>query len=208
MEPEIITDGSLPGDAHMTPSDAQSAVSTKSPDAGEVKTFTSSAEALSLSEINTYLGKNFKDKDTALKAINDTFSYVGKKKEDIAREFKPQEGQSSEELKRLREEMAYLRKERFYDKNQDLNTPEYRTLIDKLGNNPEDVVKMPEFKAVFDKVKGFDESQKLRTVLESNPRVSSSRDSLSKAREAQSQGNREAVERLATDAVLATMGLK
>jgi hypothetical protein len=198
MEPEIITDDSLPGDAHMTPSGEESAVSTKPADAGSAES-PKPADALTLSEINAHLGKNFKDKDTALKALKDTFVYVGKKKEDIAKEISTEKS-SAEETKKLANEVATLRKEMFYSKNPDHAAN--RALIEKLGGNPEEVVNMPEYKAVFEKVKGFDENQKLKTVLESNPRIAATRDSFAKAREALKTGNKAEAERLAVEAVM------
>jgi hypothetical protein len=105
----------------------------------------------------------------------------------------------------VREEVAKLRKENFYSKNPDLNTPEYRDIIERLGGNPEEVINMPTFKAIYEKAKGFDESQKLRTVLESNPRTVATKDRLSKARTAVQQGNYAQAKELAIDAVVSQM---
>ena len=45
------------------------------------------------------------------------------------------------------------------------------------------MVNREEFKTIFEKVSGYDKSIKLKTVLESNPRITSSRDNLTKASE-------------------------
>ena len=57
-----LTDSTLPGATHVEASGGQAAV----------------ADTLSLAELNTLLGKDFKDKATALKAVKDTFSYIGR----------------------------------------------------------------------------------------------------------------------------------
>lgn len=152
-------------------------------------------ENLTLSEMNQHLGKDFKDKDTALKALKDTFSYVGKKKEDILKEF-----QSLNNTDALAKEIKQIKENSFYKDNP--NFAPYRELIGKLGENPEEAVQLPSFKAVFEKAQGYDESTQLKTVLQSSPRLQSSRDNLSKARDAMKAGNREQSEALATRAAL------
>lgn len=138
------------------------------------------ADGLTLSELNTALGKNFPTKEAAIKSFKDTYSYVGKKVDDIKREVLS-DVKTDDRLNQLANELAEERKERFYDRN-----PGYaplRSVIEKMGNSPSEVVNSAEFKGIYEKISGYDESQKLKTVLESNPRLSSSRDSLTKARE-------------------------
>lgn len=139
-------------------------------------------KTLSLDEINALLGKNFPNKEAALKSWQDTNSYVGRKTEDIKKEVLA-EVQNSQKTDILAKELEEMRKERFYDKNPQYSDINTRTLIEKIGGSPSDVVSSPEFKAVFDKVQGFDETQKLKTVLDSNPRLASSRDGLKQAAE-------------------------
>ena len=138
------------------------------------------AEGLTLSELNATLGKNFPTKEAALKSFKDTYSYVGKKVDDIKREVMS-DVKNDERLNQLANELAEERKERFYDRNP--NYASLRSVIEKMGTSPAEVVNSAEFKEIYEKISGYDESQKLRTVLESNPRLSSSRDSLAKARE-------------------------
>lgn len=135
---------------------------------------------LSLEELNQHLGKNFPDRDTALKSLKDTFSYVGKKKEDIAKEIGVETKLSSVE-----QELAKLRKDMWFKDNPD-HAP-YRAIIEKMGN-PQDVINSEEYKQIFSKAKGYDDLQSKRTVLESNPRIAASRDTMAKASEALQKG--------------------
>lgn len=139
-----------------------------------------SGDAMTLAEINAVLGKNFTTKEAALKSWKDTNSYVGMKIEDIEKRVMSKV-QEADKTAVLAKELEEIRKERFYDKN-----PQYaslRSVIEKTGRNPVEVVNEEWFKEISTKVSGYDENQKLKTVLESNPRLSSSRDSLTKARE-------------------------
>lgn len=193
MQEEDITFEALSGDAHMTPSDAPEAVET-------VTNAPEQSEALTLSELNSALGKNFTSKDAAIKAYKDTFSFVGRRKEEIKNELKA-EIQNDSKTDALARELEEMRKERFFDKNPDLAP--YREAYEKVGGSPEEFFNSPAIKPIIEKAKGYDETQKLRTVLESNPRIASSKDNLTKAREMQrTQGHSEAVEKLAVDAVL------
>lgn len=153
----------------------------------------SNQETLTLSEMNELLGKNFKDKATALKSVKDTYSYVGKRKEDIAKEVGGNTAEIATELKTIKDNM-------FFDKNPDY-TP-YRKAMERMGTNPVEVANSPEFKEIFDKAKGFDDSQKLKSVLVSNPRLAQTKDTLTKARESNSQEERET---LVAQAVLASI---
>jgi hypothetical protein len=154
-------------------------------------------DQLTLAEINSILGKDFKDKSVALASLKEMQSYTGKRKEDFFKEWSQTSGteQLSKEIKIMRENM-------FYQQNPHLNKPEYRELISKLGENPEEVVQMPAFKAVIEKAQGYEESQSLKTVLNSNPRLASQQDALAKAREAMAAGKIDDVESLVTKAVL------
>ncbi len=192
MEQEYITPETL-GGADLTDvaaSPVKETVSAVTPN---------TAEALSLDELNSFLGKNYKDKDSALKSLKDTFSYVGKKSEDLTPKIDPNQFISREQYER----------DMFYSQNPELAKPEIKKLIDAMakadGVSPKDVVESDTFKAVFSKVKGYDESQSLKTVLESNPRLASTRDSFSQAQEAMKTGNKAVAEELITKAVLASM---
>lgn len=168
---------------------------------------------LTLAELNQHLGKNFPTKETALKALSDTFSYVGKKKEDIEREVRA--GLATEtQTNELAAEISKMRTDMFYKDNPQFAEANVRKFIESTGKSPTEVVNTPEFKAIFEKVAGYDESQKLRTVLETNPRLTSSRDALTKARELQTQNpmavgrQAEEIEQLGVNAVKDAFGLK
>lgn len=168
------------GEPHMSPSPVNGASSVAS-------------EALTLDELNGLLGKQFKDKSTALQSLKELNSFVGKKKEDIMKEVSGNSEALSNEIKQIKENQ-------FYSQNPDLK--DYRGIISKLGGNPEEVIASPEFKLIYDKAKGYDETVKLKTVLESNPRLAQSRDNLTKAREAVTSGNQMEAETYAVNAVL------
>lgn len=157
-------------------------------------------DAMSLDDLNKTLGKDFKDKATALKAIKDTFAYVGKKKEDVVKEVKQEIDPS-----------AFISKDQyerdmFYSQNSEYNNPEVREVIDSMskakGVSPREVVNSEAFKKVYEGFKGFNESQKLKTVLETNPRLAGTTTKLGEAKQAMTSGSKEAGERLATEAVM------
>lgn len=196
MDENIIPDALAP-EAQLTPGAAEGTVET---------VVAEGADSMTLGELNTFLGKDFKSKDAALKAVKDTFSYVGKKKEDIEKEVLAKVTNTAA-TDTLAKELEEMRRERFYDKNPQYADPAVRKFIESTGKNPVDVVNMPEFKEIFTKVSGYDESQKLKTVLESNPRLASTKDAFSKARELQAQGaNKDQVEALVVRGVLESMG--
>jgi len=165
------------------------------------------SDAMTLAEINAALGKNFTSKDAALKSWKDTNSYVGMKTEDIEKRVLSRV-QETDRTNALAQELEEMRKERFYDKNPQFASPEVRSFIESTGKKPQEVVESEAFKKIFEKVSGYDETQKLKTVLESNPRVVASRDALSKARElSQSGGSKEAVEQNVVSAIKDAYGM-
>lgn len=139
-------------------------------------------EAMTLEELNNTLGKSFKNKESALKSLKDTFSYVGKKIEDVRNEV-VSEVKTNEATEKLAKEVAELKKEMFYKDHPDYANPAIRNFIEKIGGNPSEVVNSKEFREIFDKVSGFDKSTQLRTVLDSNPRLMAVKDNLTKAKE-------------------------
>lgn len=169
-------------------------------------------EGLTLSELNEALGgKDFKDKATAIKSLKDLNSYVGKKVGDIKNEVVA-ELKNNDVTNALAKELSEMRKGMFYKDNPQYATPEVREIIEGLGTDPAEVVGRPAFKAVMSKVSGYDETQKLKTVFESNPRLVVSKDNLTKARQLSKeigtdQGQtQEQVESLVAGAVRAARG--
>lgn len=156
-------------------------------------------ENVSLKEINEYLGKNYKDKGSALKSLKDTFSFVGKKVEKSAEvessDVKSKSG-GDDFARRIKE----MKEQLFYSENPDYKP--YKGLISKMGENPADVVGLPEFKDVFDKASSFDKNQTKKNVLESNPRIGVVRNKLKEATEAAGGRDYNTASKLATDAVM------
>lgn len=161
--PDNLTDTTLPDAAHVDAADGAAAV----------------ADTLSLAELNQTLGKDFKDRATALKALKDTFSYVGKKTE-TPQQTAPVDASLKDQVRSLQEEVFYA------------NNPEYkgvRDLIRTMGGNPSEVVGSDAFKAVYEKVKVADEVAKKQSVVSSNARVGQSSSRVDNAVKA-ANGNR------------------
>lgn len=156
-----ITDP-LAGEAQLTSSDGSSAV----------------GESMTLAELNQMLGKTFTDKSTALKAVKDTFAFVGKRKEDIARELatsNPSANQSPDveaQLKEVKEELFYTQNPQYV---------EYRSIIKMMGSNPADVVSSDAFKPILENGTVAKEVAKTKSVVASNPRLAQSRTAVESA---------------------------
>lgn len=151
------THDALAGAAHMTAADGGGAVD---------------ETALSLSELNQFLGKDFKDIESAKKGLKDTFSYVGKKKEDIEREVRQSlgGGAPSNSSPDLASEVNSLKERVFYSENPQYKG--YENLIRKMGSNPAEVVGSDEFKTVFENGKIAGEVAQKNSVVHSNSRLS------------------------------------
>lgn len=125
--------------------------------------------ALTLAELNKFLGADFKDTNTALKALKDTKDFVGKRKEDIAAEVKASLPQNDSNVA-TKSDVQALQEQLFYSQNPQYKG--YESMIKKLGSNPADVVDSEEFKNVFEKVKVADEIAQTKSVVSSNSRLS------------------------------------
>lgn len=150
-------------------------------------------ESLTLEELNKHLGKRFTDKATALKALKDTYEFVGTRKADLETIASSKTAGIEGELRELKENLFY--------KDNPKYAP-YREVISKLGSNPEQVIATDAFKTVLERAVGYDESQNLKTVLQSNPRIQSSTNKLSQASEAMKQGRHEDASSQAAKAVM------
>lgn len=167
MTQENSTDNSLAGATHVDAADGAAAV-----------------PSLPLAELNTILGKDFKDTGTALKALKDTQAFVGKRKEDIAAEVRAELGNTSgnassssnansSSTSALESTVKSLQEDIFYTQN-----PQYKDLresIKLMGANPADVVATEAFKKIFVKVQAADEVEKTRSVVSSNQRLAQSK---------------------------------
>jgi hypothetical protein len=150
MENNLNSD-TLSGDAQLTSSNGGESVN---------------SPALTLADLNATLGKDFKDSATALKALKDTQSYVGKRREDIATEMLKASPNASESLA---SDVQSLKKDLFFSQNPQYKS--YESLINKIGSNPADVVNSPEFSGIFEKVKVADEVVNNKSIVNSNSRL-------------------------------------
>ena len=154
---------------------------------------------MSLKEINEALGKNFTDKETALKSIKDTYSYTGKRKEDIISEYKKQAG-DSELASKVSSLENMLRDANFYAENPQYKP--YKDVISKFGGNPEEVIKDSVFQSTFKKASAYDETEKSKSVLHSNPRLGKITDKITEAKTAMASGDSAKAQDAAVLAVL------
>lgn len=129
--------------------------------------------SLSLKELNQMLGREYKDVPTALAAIKETYSFVGKKVEPVAAAnpapAQPNATPASTDNLATKDEVRQLKDDLFYSQN-----PQYlghRSLIAKLGSNPAEVVVSDELKPLFEKAQAADALQGQRSVVSSNARL-------------------------------------
>lgn len=182
MSDSNITQESLPDASQLNAADESGAVSSEAP-------------ALTLEQLNAALGKQFKDVDSAIKSVKDTFSYVGQKVEKVKEEIHSEGYISKSELDSLL----------FYRDNPDYG--QYRDVIDayaaKAGVSPAEAVRSDALSALISKAKTADSYQETQSVIETNPRLVASRDSISQAKDLlKSSGKSEDTDRLAVKAVL------
>lgn len=159
-------------------------------------------ENIGLSELTNTLGKEFPNKEAALKAIKDTFSYVGKKIEPKVEAPDPSKFATREELDAIKEDA-------FFSKNADYEP--FRNTIKNLskatGQRFDEVVASDDFKNIFDKVKQADEVAKSKSVLQTNPRLGRATDKLSEAQEAAKAGDHKTAGNKAVEAVMEAFDL-
>lgn len=188
---ELINDSDLIGDASNDNVESSISESSDSQPAQEP------VENLSLEELNKFLGKSYPNKETALKSLKDTFSYVGKKKDTVVKE-------ALDENKFISREQ--YEEDMFFSKNPEYTTPEMREVIKSMakaeGIKTSEVVEKESFKKIFGAVKGYSESQNLKSVLETNPRIAQTKSLLKEAQEANASGNKDLAKELATKAVM------
>lgn len=178
---EPLADG-----ADITPADGKEAVD--------------NIESESIKDIlSKELGKEFPTDEAALKSVKDTFSYVGKKKEDIKEEVKKEEPQTDDFVSRKEFEEST-----FYAKHPEYEP--YKGIIGALKNATEnsldEVVKADDFKAVYEKAAAHDESEKSKSVLQTNPRLGKVTDKMTQAKEASAKGDTTAAKDLAVAGVI------
>lgn len=168
-------------------------------------------DAISLSELNQLLGKNFPSKDAALKSIKDTTRYVGK-----VGQLEKQLAQvgtnltqetampDNEVLSKVRQLEAQVEETNFFAEH-----PEFKEYKDSLRSMREmtgkpltELATSEAFKPFLEKARAHDEQQKKRSVLESTPRLGQVRDKIKEAKEMADKGNFPAAEEAAVNAVV------
>jgi hypothetical protein len=195
-----------------------------------------SEETISLHElVNKELGTSYNDDDAALQGLKQTKDYVGRVGQvmpyfDKVREkgiptnqlFKAMDtvvngnpagspvGADTDKVA-IQQELRSIRRDAFYAKNPDLEA--YASTIDEVvnstGKSYQEVVGSDSFKGIIEKAKGFDEIQKAKSVLQTNPRIGVAQDSLTKAQESMKQGDQAGAVANAMNAVMeATYGHK
>lgn len=167
-------------------------------DGGEAVLNPSDASNLTLEELNSKLGKEFQTKESALKAISDTFSYVGKKKEDIAKELKDNGGDFVSRDEFLQEQ--------FYSKNPEYAP--YKNIIQKIDKDPTKAIQDETFKSIFEKASNFEKIETSKSVLHSNPRLMKVSDDFQEAREASQKGDQSTAEKKVVSGLIDALDLR
>jgi len=189
MQEENITSEALPDESQLNSADASETVEPK-------ETLSDSQlRGLSLDELNESLGKQFKDKDSAIKAIKDTFSYVGKKVDQVEEDLKTKGFISKREL----EEVLFYRDNPDYQANKDI----IDAYASKFGISPAEAVKSEALSGLLAKAQKADSYESNQSVIESNPRLVATKSNLDKARDmAFKKGQGDQVQSLVAKAVL------
>lgn len=150
---------------------------------------------LTLVELNTLLGKDFKDKDSALKSLKDTQTYAATtatEKANLEARLK-NSSTDSERLKKIETDLFYT------------NNPEYkpyRDTLEAMGGNPEETVQKDAFKRIFADLSEFEKDKQKKSVLVSNPRIGQAKTRMDEAKDLSARGRQAEAGALATAAVL------
>lgn len=194
---EVITPNTLPDGGDVAPADGQGADQNGN---------------ISLEDLQSVLGKEFRDKETALKSVKDTFNYVGDvgKVKNLFAEAKQRLNTDDngvlEALQKVMDQQpqgeaqpqapadAFITREQyqedmFFSKNPNLE--ETRDLLTALKDSADesyamtwsDFVKTESAKKVIDTFAGYQEVQAKKSVLESNPRLGAASDKLANAQQ-------------------------
>lgn len=169
-------------------------------------------------------GRNFQSDEDAIKAVKDTFDYVGKvgkyktQIEKLESKHGGEKGlisfmensiKEQQPAAATQQDLGFVSKEQYETDNFFSKNPlyaEHRTLIESVskatGKSLTEALELPALKTVFDKVKGFDENQKSKSILHTNPRLGAAVDRMTSANDAMKKGNINAASSLATKAVM------
>jgi hypothetical protein len=181
-------------------------------------------DAIHLAKLNEFLGKDFKDVDTALKSVKDTFSYVGKQdsvrqavKQVMEKTGKDETAVLSAFEKIMSENNApqgdFITKEQYAEDMFFGAKPELsvvKDIIKPLKTSSDefkamswgDFVKNDKIASIVDTFKVAEDYRSSKSVVESNPRIGSATTKLQSAREAQANGDTSVAKANAVDAVM------
>jgi len=194
MENDNITPDSLPNLG------GEGTVGVTSGDGSPVAPTGETADGMTLTELNQTLGKNFTDKASALKALKDTFSYVGKKTE------------PDEELLRAK---GYMTKQDFEaeiflrDNPQHLaNKKILESIAKSEGVTLVEAAKTPEYSKLFESASEYEKAQSLKTVLNPNPRLQQAQERTTTVQELKQNGRNSDAEIEAARSLIDAFGLK
>lgn len=196
MPEENITSEEQSGASQLNARDPEEAV--ESVDQESTQDF-HSLSGLSLDELNETLGKKFKDKETALKSLKDTFSYVGKKVEQVENELKSKGFISRNDL----ESVLFYRDNPEYEPYRDVVS----AYAQKHGVSEKEAIQSELLSGLFAKAKQADSYNETQSVIQTNPRLVASKSSLDQARDMVNKtGKTHEVESLVAKAVLDAYG--
>jgi len=154
------------------------------------------ADVFDLGKLNDELGTNYATHDDAIKGLKNLKSFVGAKEDKVA--------------EKVIDEGKFITKNQyeqdmFYSRREDLAP--YKDIINarakELGVSPANAVENDDpLKNTLEKLRGFDDTEKAKSVLMSNPRLGQVTDKLDVAREASSKGDYVTAEKNAVAAVM------
>ena len=207
MEIDVTTLDTLPDESQLNSAEVKSA----------------DGDAIHLAKLNEFLGKDFKDVDTALKSVKDTFSYVGK--QDTVRTAVKQAMEATGKgeadvltaIQKLMSENTpngdFITKEQyaediFFSKKPELEM--VKDIIKPLKSSSDefknmswgDFVKNDKIASIVDTFKVAEDYRSSKSVVESNPRIGSATTKLETARQAQASGDYETAKANALGSVM------
>ncbi len=190
--------------------------------AAEVKS--ADGDAIHLAKLNEFLGKDFKDVDTALKSVKDTFSFVGKRDtaSQLVKQAMQATGKGEEEVLTAIQKLMtdtnapsgdFITKDQYAEDmffNGKTELAAVKDIIKPLKASSDefkamswaDFVKQDKIASIVDTFKVAEDYRSSKSVVESNPRIGSATTKLQTAREAQSSGDHNTAKANAIDAVM------
>lgn len=157
---DTLTEGTQAGASQLNAASGEAAESVATDNS-------SSANSLSLAEINEITGMSYKDKDTALKSIRDLKSQAGKAA-DLEGKLKATSDTNGKTddgaYNELRDQLNRLETENFYTKNPDVNRDLVETIAKANGVSREEAMNSELYKNTV-------AQPEKRTVASSNNRV-------------------------------------